>query len=189
MARTKQEEGHERKVPIRAPLPTSICSARYSRTSGHGYLGRKHKDAGRLRIEKPRFIRPNRQATALPGKQATDARPKSRAHGKTRHPGQKGTPRWVVPFSDCRREFTSSCLRWFLGNLRAATLAAFEPRVLQPSDERSPFRCTAFLASPSTTVASSTVSRSSWLRACHERRVLGWLRQQLRERCPACKRR
>lgn len=44
-------------------------------------------------IEKPRFIRPNRQATALPGKQATDARPKSRAHGKTRHPGQKkGTP-------------------------------------------------------------------------------------------------
>ena len=40
-------------------------------------------------IEKPRFVRPNRQATALPGKQATDTRPKSRADDKPRHPGQK----------------------------------------------------------------------------------------------------
>lgn len=62
-------------------------------------------------IKKPRFIRPNRQATALPGKQATDARPKSRAHGKTRHPGQKkGRPRiWLtvfeIPFCKSERYF------------------------------------------------------------------------------------
>ena len=97
-------------------------------------------------IEKPRFVRPNRQATALPGKQATDTRPKSRADDKPRHPGQKkGRPTsgsthiGVVPFSDSRREFTSSCLRWF--SWQPSGLQPWqtsEPRASQPS-ERQPF--------------------------------------------------
>jgi hypothetical protein len=53
-------------------------------------------------IEKPRFVRPNRQATALPGKQATDTRPKSRADDKPRHPGQKkGRPTSGAPLKRC----------------------------------------------------------------------------------------
>ena len=96
-------------------------------------------------IEKPRFVRPNRQATALPGKQATDTRPKSKAAwmcaslppaSRTK----KGTTHiGVVPFSDSRREFTSSCLRWF--SWQPSGLQPWqtsEPRASQPS-ERQPF--------------------------------------------------
>ena len=91
-------------------------------------------------IEKPRSsVRTGRQPPSPANKQPI---PGQKA-GLTTSPGipdKKGTtPLWVVPFSDSRREFTYSCLRWF--SWQPSGLQPWqtsEPRASQPS-ERQPF--------------------------------------------------
>src|SRR5699024_1101408 len=94
-------------------------------------------------IEKPRFVRPNRQATALPGKQATDTRPKSRADDKPRHPGQKkGRPTSGSSlFLTADANLHLLAYVGFLGNLRGCNLGRLRSRGLRSLRSGSLFRC------------------------------------------------